>query len=157
MLIYLKASMTGHEDTWILQYHASPTGGSRTRPRAISYYGEDQFESYRSLGSARSPAEPLATPRSTNRRIGAPTTTWSMHRGEAGGNTCSPNNGHGPDRPGGRITGHTERLMKLWDKSAEIREREGDLRGLDQGVLAVPRSHPTHRLQSDRSSTSAPR
>ena len=49
VLIYLKASMTGHEDTPVLQYKAShPTFPHETT--GDQFYGEDQFESYRSLG-----------------------------------------------------------------------------------------------------------
>ena len=49
VLIYLKASMTGKEDTAILQYKAS----HREFPHETTgdqFYGEDQFESYRRLG-----------------------------------------------------------------------------------------------------------
>jgi hypothetical protein len=48
-LIYLKASMTGHEDTAILQYRAA----HKTFPHESTgdqFYREDQFESYRGLG-----------------------------------------------------------------------------------------------------------
>lgn len=48
-LIYLKASMTGREDTSVLQYKASHS----TFPHESTgnqFYGEDQFESYRTLG-----------------------------------------------------------------------------------------------------------
>lgn len=48
-LIYLKASMTGHEDTEILQYKAV----HQTFPHESTgnqFYKEDQFESYRALG-----------------------------------------------------------------------------------------------------------
>jgi hypothetical protein len=49
VLIYLKASMTGREDTAVLQYKAS----HREFPHETTgdqFYGEDQFESYRRLG-----------------------------------------------------------------------------------------------------------
>lgn len=49
LLIYLKASMTGREDTAVLQYKAS----HQTFPHETTgdqFYGEDQFESYRRLG-----------------------------------------------------------------------------------------------------------
>jgi hypothetical protein len=49
VLICLKASMTGREDTPVLQYKA----GHPTFPHETTgdqFYGEDQFESYRSLG-----------------------------------------------------------------------------------------------------------
>jgi hypothetical protein len=49
MLIYLKASMTGHEDTSVLQYKAiHPAFPHETT--GDQFYGEDQFESYRHLG-----------------------------------------------------------------------------------------------------------
>lgn len=49
MLIYLKASMTGKEDTAVLQYKAThPTFPHETT--SDQFYGEDQFESYRELG-----------------------------------------------------------------------------------------------------------
>ena len=49
ILIYLKASMTGHESTGILQYKsAHPTFPHETT--GDQFYGEDQFESYRLLG-----------------------------------------------------------------------------------------------------------
>lgn len=51
VIIYLKASMTGHEDTAILQYKAChPTFPHEST--ANQFYGEDQFESYRRLGAA---------------------------------------------------------------------------------------------------------
>ena len=51
MLIYLKASMTGREDTSVLQYKSShPTFPHETT--GDQFYGEDQFESYRHLGRA---------------------------------------------------------------------------------------------------------
>jgi hypothetical protein len=49
ILIYLKASMTGHENTSILQYKsAHPTFPHESTGN--QFYGEDQFESYRLLG-----------------------------------------------------------------------------------------------------------
>jgi hypothetical protein len=49
VLIYLKASMTGHEDTSVLQYKSShPLFPHETT--GDQFYGEDQFESYRRLG-----------------------------------------------------------------------------------------------------------
>ncbi|HEY7293018.1 MAG TPA: patatin-like phospholipase family protein [Vicinamibacterales bacterium] len=48
-LVYLKASMTGKEDTAVRQYKAShPTFPHETT--GDQFYGEDQFESYRELG-----------------------------------------------------------------------------------------------------------
>ncbi len=49
VLVYLKASMGGHEDTSVLQYKDShPTFPHETT--GDQFYGEDQFESYRRLG-----------------------------------------------------------------------------------------------------------
>jgi hypothetical protein len=48
-LIYIKASMTGNEDTSILQYHAAHTDFPH-ESTGNQFYGEDQFESYRRLG-----------------------------------------------------------------------------------------------------------
>jgi len=49
ILLYLKASMTGREDTAILQYKSSH-GAFPHETTGDQFYGEDQFESYRSLG-----------------------------------------------------------------------------------------------------------
>ncbi|MDD5410276.1 MAG: patatin-like phospholipase family protein [Methylobacter sp.] len=49
ILIYIKASMNGHEDTPVMQYKAAhPNFPHETT--GDQFYGEDQFESYRSLG-----------------------------------------------------------------------------------------------------------
>lgn len=60
-LIYLKACMNGKEDTSVLQYKsAHPTFPHETT--ADQFYGEDQFESYRTLGRdiATKTFEPVA-------------------------------------------------------------------------------------------------
>ena len=49
ILIYLKASMTGKEDSAILQYKACHKHFPH-ESTANQFYGEDQFESYRHLG-----------------------------------------------------------------------------------------------------------
>jgi len=48
-LIYLKASMTGHEETSILQYKSTHALFPH-ESTGDQFYGEDQFESYRRLG-----------------------------------------------------------------------------------------------------------
>jgi hypothetical protein len=50
VLIYLKASMTGGEDAAVLQYQASHPAFPH-ESTGDQFYGEDQFESYRRLGS----------------------------------------------------------------------------------------------------------
>ena len=54
-LIYLKASMTGHEDTAVLQYKASHAAFPH-ESTGDQFYAEDQFESYRRLGQAAAQA-----------------------------------------------------------------------------------------------------
>jgi hypothetical protein len=49
ILIYLKAAMTGREDTAVLQYKASHDAFPH-EATGDQFYGEDQFESYRRLG-----------------------------------------------------------------------------------------------------------
>lgn len=49
ILIYLKASMTGHEDSAVRQYKASHPDFPH-ESTGDQFYGEDQFESYRRLG-----------------------------------------------------------------------------------------------------------
>jgi hypothetical protein len=51
VLIYLKASMTGGEDSAVLQYKASHAHFPH-ESTGDQFYGEDQFESYRRLGGA---------------------------------------------------------------------------------------------------------
>ncbi|MEQ1730620.1 MAG: hypothetical protein ABL982_19805, partial [Vicinamibacterales bacterium] len=48
-LIYLKASLTGHENTAVLQYKSSHPAFPH-ESTGDQFYGEDQFESYRQLG-----------------------------------------------------------------------------------------------------------
>ncbi len=61
-LIYLKASMTGREDTSIRQYRSSHASFPH-ETTGDQFYGEDQFESYRLLGNeiARTTFEPART------------------------------------------------------------------------------------------------
>ena len=49
VLIYLKASMTGREDSAVLQYKSSHPDFPH-ESTSDQFYGEDQFESYRRLG-----------------------------------------------------------------------------------------------------------
>ena len=49
VLIYLKAAMTGHEDTAVRQYKSSHEAFPH-ESTGDQFYGEDQFESYRRLG-----------------------------------------------------------------------------------------------------------
>jgi len=49
ILVYLKAAMTGHEDTSVRQYKSSHPEFPH-ESTGDQFYGEDQFESYRHLG-----------------------------------------------------------------------------------------------------------
>jgi hypothetical protein len=49
ILVYLKASMTGREDTSVMQYKATHSAFPH-ETTGDQFYGEDQFESYRRLG-----------------------------------------------------------------------------------------------------------
>jgi hypothetical protein len=49
VLVYLKAAMTGHEDTAVLQYKANHPAFPH-ESTGNQFYREDQFESYRALG-----------------------------------------------------------------------------------------------------------
>jgi Dyp-type peroxidase family len=63
-LVYLKASMTGREDTSVLQYKASHAAFPH-ESTSDQFYREDQFESYRRLGQdvAQAAFEPAANER----------------------------------------------------------------------------------------------
>jgi hypothetical protein len=120
-LIYLKASMTGHEPTPVLQYKAShPTFPHETT--GDQFYSEDQFESYRSLGyevakkafEAALAALPVTGPESM------------IVLGGLMAKTLAPGLVHADS-----FTAHAEQLIELWDK---IRENK-DLETLDKGLL----------------------
>ena len=120
-LIYLKASMTGHEDTSILQYKAShPTFPHEATSN--QFYGEDQFESYRRLGHevARRTFATVVAERERNQDHDMAGLAARLL------DTCSPTLENF-----GRFTEHTERLMKLWEQLAS----NAGLRGLDKGLV----------------------
>jgi hypothetical protein len=97
-LIYLKAAMTGHEDTEILQYKASHPAFPH-ESTADQFYGEDQFESYRRLGrtvatrafKSATDKQDIVTMAQTLYAIWSPTLAHL-----------------------GRFTQHSGRLMDLW-------------------------------------------
>jgi hypothetical protein len=74
ILLYLKASMTGREDTAILQYKASH-GAFPHETTGDQFYGEDQFESYRSLGREVAMAA-FNTSRTTSTNVSAGSAQW---------------------------------------------------------------------------------
>lgn len=84
-LIYLKASMDGREDTSVLQYKsAHPTFPHETT--ANQFYGEDQFESYRTLGrdiamKTFEPAADLVDPVAAAEKLRKLNASFSVGRG----------------------------------------------------------------------------
>jgi len=102
VLIYLKASMTGREDTAVLQYRAShPLFPHEST--GDQFYGEDQFESYRQLGReiARKTFEPVVSESGERDFVTMATELRDI---------CSPTMDHI-----GRFTQQTSRLMDLWN------------------------------------------
>jgi len=105
ILIYLKASMNGHEGTSIKQYKASHAEFPH-ESTGDQFYGEDQFESYRLLGGeiAHSTFAP-----------GAPETDL-VKIAEKLRNVWSPSLRNGP-----QFAQNSSRLMDLW---ADLSARE---------------------------------
>lgn len=100
-LIYIKASMNGQEDTTVMQYKAThPTFPHEST--GDQFYGEDQFESYRSLGRDI-----------TAKLFGkVPIGNRSMDEIAEDLNTV-----FSPTLPNqAQFTQHADRLMEIWDK-----------------------------------------
>jgi len=129
ILIYLKASMTGHEDTSILQYKASHTDFPH-ETTGDQFYGEDQFESYRHLG--RAVALHAFDPVGDEDDVVALATKLL--------DICSPTLDHVE-----RFTEHASRLMELWTQLAS----NPDLQSLDKELVGG--SWPTDQPESFRS------
>lgn len=125
LLIYLKASMTGHEETAVLQYKAThPDFPHETT--SDQFYGEDQFESYRSLG------------RDVAMRTFAPVRPqdgqWDfLDLAEKLEKICSPS------LPNvGQFTQHAAQLADLWSRLGN----DPGLDSLDQELVAAWPQHP---------------
>jgi len=123
-LIYLKASMTGHEGTGILQYKsAHPTFPHEST--GDQFYREDQFESYRSLGGeiAMETFEPVAR-------------SWNLAEDAAKlKELLSPAPPHVS-----QFTRNSTRLMELWSQMS----RNYDLQFLEQELTSNwPADPPT--------------
>jgi hypothetical protein len=128
-LVYLKAAMTGHEPTSVLQYKA----GHATFPHETTgdqFYSEDQFESYRRLGfevafRVFSPAveEQLRTRPypERDRPIDMAALAHALEK------ACAPTLASGAT-----FTEHSHALITLWDK---IRDNDV-LKTLDRGLVA---------------------
>ena len=122
LLIYLKASMTGNEDTAILQYKAiHPDFPHETT--GDQFYGEDQFESYRWLGwdvAHRAFATVIDEEKDLDTDHDIPALAEKLAQ------TCSPT----LERVG-EFTDQTERLMGLWE---QVR-KSPELKALDKGMV----------------------
>jgi len=107
-LIYLKASMNGHEGSDVLQYKDSHAAFPH-ESTGDQFYGEDQFESYRKLGLdvAYHALEPASN------EPGVVELAQKLAR------LLSPTMGD-PDH----FTENTTRLMKVWDELASRPELE---------------------------------
>ncbi len=145
LLIYLKASMTGHEDTAVLQYKSShPSFPHETT--SDQFYGEDQFESYRSLGRdiAARVFRPVAPEKEeTPKPMAAKKDNeqWNfLDLAKQLEKICSPS------LPNvGQFTLHATHLMELW---SQLGGNQG-LDSLDQELTAFWPKDPPARFRSE--------
>jgi hypothetical protein len=117
-LIYIKASMNGHEDTAVMQYKASHEAFPH-ESTGDQFYGEDQFESYRCLGRE-------ITQRAFNpvlKKIDSETRTYTeglylkANQAEPNWIQCAEmlRDVWAPTQPGiSQFSRHADRLMELW-------------------------------------------
>lgn len=115
-LIYIKASMNGHEDTPVMQYKSAHPDFPH-ESTGDQFYGEDQFESYRNLGF--SITEQLFNPVKDEPIIG--------NLAEKLAAICSPTLPNSS-----QFTHHANHLIKLWSK---LGGNEG-LKSLDSELTA---------------------
>ena len=119
-LVYLKAAMTGHEPTAILQYKAR-------RPlfphesTGDQFYAEDQFESYRRLGAE-------VTCCAFDAAIAAVGSDDMLALARTLAQTNAPTLEHVDN-----FTRHSQSLIGLWDKL----QKSPDLRPLDRGLFGA--------------------
>jgi hypothetical protein len=129
-LVYLKASMTGHEITPVLQYKTSHPAFPH-ESTGDQFYSEDQFESYRRLGldiAGKAFEGALAA-----QCVSGPASMIAL--GKVLKATLAPSLTHADS-----FTANAEQLIDLWDK---IRENP-DLETLDKGLLkgGLPKGPP---------------
>jgi hypothetical protein len=128
-LVYLKASMTGHEDTAVLQYKAShPTFPHEST--GDQFYREDQFESYRALGND------VACRTFSAVSEGADADKTILERAAKLIEVWSPELVHVD-----RFTDQTERLMELWRRIGA----SAGFRDLDSGTNGPSEETPSGR------------
>jgi hypothetical protein len=106
-LIYLKASMTGHEDSAILQYKAAHPAFPH-ESTGDQFYGEDQFESYRGLGReiAERTFGPMRDPKDPPIVLASEWEKGAQRLLEYFVPAL---------KDSGNFTRHTDRLMELWN------------------------------------------
>ena len=128
ILNYIKASMNGHEETPVMQYKAAHTDFPH-ETTGDQFYGEDQFESYRSLGCHI--AEQLFNPVKEEQSIGDLANKLK--------DICSPT------LPNiGQFSQHANRLIKLW---SELGGNE-TLKIMDSELTADWPSNPSPEFRS---------
>lgn len=119
-LVYLKAAMTGHEPTAVLQYKAChPHFPHETT--GDQFYGEDQFESYRRLGAE-------VTSCAFDAAIAAVGSKDMVALARTLAQTNAPKLEHD-----GNFTRHSQSLIGLFDKL----QKSADLRPLDRGLFGA--------------------
>ena len=119
-LVYLKAAMTGHEPTAILQYKARHPHFPH-ESTGDQFYAEDQFESYRRLGAE-------VTCCAFDAAIAAVGSDDMMALARTLAQTNAPTLEHVDS-----FTRHTQSLIGLWDKL----QKSPDLRPLDRGLFGA--------------------
>lgn len=130
-LIYIKASMNGHEDTAIMQYKAANSNFPH-ESTGDQFYGEDQFESYRSLGReiTKRTFDPVL--RKINLNTGRYTKELIKEDSKAPDIIECAKKLHdiwSPVLPNiGQFSRHADQLMKLW---SDISENQS-LKSLDE-------------------------
>ena len=142
-LIYLKASMTGHEDTEIMQYKSThPTFPHETT--GDQFYGEDQFESYRSLGRniAMRIFNPVRRSVDQESRFYSTIVDEEPNLVELAKKLYKINSAEMPQI--GQFSEHAERLMDLWCQlgdNAELSSLDQELCGYTpEKIPGQPRS-----------------
>jgi hypothetical protein len=110
VLIYLKASMSGHEDAAILQYKSAHPAFPH-ESTGNQFYGEDQFESYRHLG--QEVAERAFAPERTDPHTGmtVPDEPDWERIGTGLLRHYAPKLTHA-----GRFASHSDTLIDIWNK-----------------------------------------
>jgi hypothetical protein len=120
-LIYLKAAMTGHEDTAVMQYKSTHPAFPH-ESTGDQFYGEDQFESYRRLGKdmAMRAFNPVRRKVDARTRCYTAATREDRPMVELARQLYEI---HSPGMPGiNEFTERTAQLMDLWKRLGDSEE-----------------------------------